>query len=603
MHRLVNRSSSLVRALIFGAAITVGMGTLGLGLGGCRDENDPKTYVADLKDPTKQTVAVKRIIQFYEDAMTRDKKDKNGPNVKPLLAIIVPPMNDACLDPNLQPRLRATVVKFLADTRDPGGEACFKKTLTDYKPDQTEEDVQNVLRAVAGMELKSLAPEVMKFFTTAKFSKPKIKQLKLDLTKAVRATAGPAQEDELVKMLDAPIDMQSEENVQDQAFWQIVASLALGDMKSEKAIRPLMKVILSPSKGPVANTALVALVKIGKAAVKPAEALLKGDDKELVDYAKVEYLKGADADAGNKDKDGKLKKEITDAADKAYLSSAAQILGSLGADSSAAPLLAALEKADDQTKVIIALVLSQVPKTNDTLEAYKSTFEKSKMNLEVPGVGSAKELLADGACEFFDASIVPWLAKAATDLKPSDGAEQADVDSVRSYALLAAMKLMKPDQVADVEALSNLPTKGTDDKGKEINTTIGKAFEKEWKLSKDLVTNCKDNVDCYFSKLTDDKSQDKDGQFVGIKAAYMIGIYGNDSSRAKLVDAMPKISNGAVQQAALKALQVLAPKGDNDAAKKLSDMLDKAEELKDDKLQAQYGVFTQVAARLRARAQ
>ncbi|HTJ80773.1 MAG TPA: hypothetical protein VL400_03590 [Polyangiaceae bacterium] len=599
MLRLVNRSSSLARALLLGAAITIGAGTMG----GCRDENDPKTYVADLKDPAKQTVAVKRLIQFYEDAMTKDKKNKEGPNVKPLLAIIVPPMNDACMDANLQPRLRATVVKFLADARDPGGEACFKKTLTEYKPDQTEEDVQNVLRAVAAIKQKSLAPEVMKFFSEAKFSKPKIKQLKFDLTNAVRAVVGPAQEDELIKMLDAPIDMKSEENVQDQAFWQTVASLALGDLKSEKAIRPLMKVILSPSKGPVSNTALVALVKIGKSAVKPAEALLKGDDKELVDYAKAEALKGADMDPGSKDKDGKLKKEVTDAAEKAYLSSAAQILASLGADSSAGPLLGALDKADDQTKVIISLVLSQVPKTNDTLEAYKATFEKSKMNLDVPGVGSAKELLADGACEFFDASLVPWLTKAATDLKPADGAEQADVDSVRSYALLASMKLMKADQIADVEALSNIATKGTDDKGKEINTTIGKAFEKEWKQSKDLVTNCKDNVDCYFSKLTDDKSQDKDGQFTGIKAAYMIGIYGNDAARAKLVDAMPKITNGAVQQAALKALQVLAPKGDNAAADKLTEMLDKAEEAKDDKLQQQYGVFTQVAARLRARAQ
>ncbi len=599
MLRKAQRSSSLVRALLLGAAITLGAGTLG----GCRDENDPMTYVGDLKDAGKQPVAIKRIIQFYEDAMTRDKKNKEGPTVKPLLDQIVGPMNDICMDPALQPRLRSTVVKFLSDVRDARGEGCFKKTLEEYKPDQTEEDVQNVLRAIAAMKQKSLAPQVMKVFTTAKFSKPKVKQISKDLTNAMLAVVDTAQEDELVKMLEAPIDLKVEENVHEQAFWQTVAARALGDMKSQKAIRPLIKTILSPSKGPVSNTALVALVKIGKAAVGPAEQLLKGEDKELVEYSTTEALKGADGDPGAKDKDGKIKKEIREAAEKAYVSNAAQILGALGADSSAGPLLGALEKADDSTKVIISMVLPLVPKSNATIEAFKATFDKSKMDLEVPGVGSAKELLADGSCDFFDAGLVPWLTKAAVDLKAGGGVEQPDVDSIRTYALLATMKVMKADQIADVEALANIKTKGTDDKGKEIDTTLGKSFEKEWKQAKELVTNCKDGVDCYMSKLVDDKSQEKDGQFTGIKSAYMIGILGNDATRAKLVEAMPKITNGAVRQAALKALQALAPKGDAAAAEKLLALLEKAEEAKDEKLSSEYQVFTQVAARLRARAQ
>jgi HEAT repeat protein len=605
MLRKAQRSSSLVRSLLLGAALSLGAATLGGTLTGCRDENDPMTYVGDLKDATKQPVAIKRIIQFYEDAMTRDKKDKNGPTVKPLLDQIVTPMNDICMDASLQPRLRATVVKFLSDVRDKRAIGCFKKTLEEYKPDQTEEDVQNVLRAVAAMkdDAKELAPSVMKVFTTAKFSKPKVKQIGKDLTNALLAVVSTAQEDELVKMLDAPIDLKVEENVHEQAFWQTVAARALGDMKSQKAIRPLIKTILSPSKGPVSNTALVALVKIGKAAVGPAEQLLKGEDKELVEYSTAEALKGADGDPGSKDKDGKIKKEIREAAEKAYVSNAAQILGALGADSSAAPLLGALEKADDSTKVIISMVLPLVPKSNETIEAFKATFDKSKMDLEVPGVGSAKELLADGSCDFFDAGLVPWLTDAAVNLKAGGGVEQPDVDSIRTYALLATMKVMKADQIANVEALANIKTKGTDDKGKEIDTTLGKSFEKEWKQAKELVTNCKDGVDCYMSKLVDDKSQEKDGQFTGIKAAYMIGILGNDATRAKLVEAMPKITNGAVRQAALKALQALAPKGDAAAAEKLLAMLEKAEEAKDEKLSSEYQVFIQVAARLRARAQ
>ncbi len=593
MRRTPRSHAQTLRSLLLGAAL-VPTTLLGLGtLTGCRDENDPMTYVAELSDPGKQPAALKRLVQFYEDAMTKDKKDRNGPNVKPLLDKIVEPLAKVCVEANLQARTRSTLIKFLSDARDAKAEPCLKKTLADYKPDTTEEDVQNVMRAVAAMKLKSLSPEVMKVFTTMQISKPKANLIQKDVKAAVVAIADKAQEADFIKLLERPIaDVKERQAVLDEAYWQIISAIALGEMKSEAAVEPLLKVVLTPAKADVRNTALVALVKIGQPAVGPVEGLLKGDAAELIKLSTEEQLKVVE-----KDKDGKIPDAAKKAAEKAHIATAAEVLGSLGSESSVAPLVSAIDKADDATKVTIALVLPLLPRSPATVDAFKKIFDGAKMDLEVPGVGRAKELLIDGSPDFFDASLVPWVVKSAQDAK----GEQADVDALRGLALQAAMKAMKADQLAEVEALANTKAQGTGSDGKPQESTVGKAFEKEFKLAKELVTNCKDNVDCYVAKLTDEASQSKDGQFAGIKAGYMIAILGDPSVRSKIVDAIPKIDNGAVRFSALKALQALSPQGDADSAGKLLALLDKAEEAKDDKLVQEYQVFTQVAARLRAR--
>src|SRR5690348_2500718 len=102
MSRSARRITPLLRSLLLGAQIQrtplagvlaasaamLAMGTVA----GCADENDPATHVNKLSDPATRTAAVNRLIQFFEDAMTRDKSDRNGPTVKPLLDSILPKM-------------------------------------------------------------------------------------------------------------------------------------------------------------------------------------------------------------------------------------------------------------------------------------------------------------------------------------------------------------------------------------------------------------------------------------------------------------------------------------------------------------------------------
>ncbi len=121
---------------------------------------------------------------------------------------------------------------------------------------------------------------------------------------------------------------------------------------------PLLKVVLSPFKADAATTAILALTKIGKPAIQPTIALLQGDQKELVEYSKVENLKGAGGD--------KASAEQKKAAETAHVAAAALVLATIGRQESSQPLLAALEKAEDVPRAIIARELTKVPRTPET---------------------------------------------------------------------------------------------------------------------------------------------------------------------------------------------------------------------------------------------
>jgi hypothetical protein len=613
MPRTPRTQAHALRSLLLGAAVIpatlLGVGTLS----GCRDENDPATWAAELSDPTKQTSAVKRLKQFYEDALTRScsgktdkpseacaatKKDRQAPNVKAVLDKIVEPMTKVCLETGLTPKSRSELIGVLADAQDERADACLKKTIEDYKAEspskENEADVQQIVRGVLASKRKTLGPSILKLFTSLKTSKAKTAGLYQEVLNAMLLVADKANEDTFVELLGRPIlDPTDAMATQDEIYWQTGAARALGNLRSEKAVTPLLKLLLTPAKAGVHSSALIALVKIGQPAVAPTEALLKGDAKDLIQHSTDEQIKVAE-----KDKDGKVSAANLKKAEKAYIEMAAQVLGNLGSESSVKPLLSALEKADDLTKVFIAMQLPLLPKTPETIAAFQKVFEEAKADLEFPNGGRVRPALYEAASGFGDAGLVPWIVKTASEAK----GEQADLDQLRSPALLTVMKLAKPDQLGELDKLAGLKAQDAEDENKKkIENTVGKSFEKELKAVKELLGECKDGVDCYLAKLTDGAVQEKAQQIKGIKAAYMIAMFGDDATRAKLVELIPKIDNDAIRYTAQNALQILAPKGDGDAADKLLARLEKAEEQKDQESIQNYSLFRQTAARLRAR--
>lgn len=652
MLRKARLIAPFVRSLVLGAALF----TASTSLVGCEDEKDPMTHVKNLKDPVKQRDAIKRLLQMYADAESEDKKDPAKPHVKAILDKIMGPLAETCLDDKVKEQDRSKLVKFMADTRDERALPCMKKTLDDYKPDSNEDDVTNVLLAISAMKFTKMSPEVMRVFKTMEYAREKAKLMGGHLVKALRAVADISQEEEFLKLIEPPIDGSDQVAAVNQGFWQRTSAFMLGEIKSEKAAKPLLKMILSPAKRPLAQVAIVSLVKIGKPAIAPAEALLNGTDNELLAYSEAENLKVTE-----KDQNGKISEANQKLAKRAYIPIAAEILGNLGSEASAAPMLTAIEKAGDDiaTKVIIALALTMLPAQQSTIDAYKKVYEETKLDLEIPA-GAAKELLANRASDFLDTSLTPWLVKTATDLDVKKE-KQEEVDPVRLVSYVSAVKLMSFEQIAEVEGLGKLETiterevsrggcpkdkleeclmsgdtetanntklewekkaeeakkkkeppppaykEGPDDKlAIKRKGPIGATYDKQFKQAKELLTKCNksdkaESVKCFLTTATDEKNQDKENEFIAIKALYMVGILGAEADRDELVNAVPKLKTDSTRAVALKIIEAMTKKDGNAAAAKLEKFYEDAEEAKDPEKIQSFQIFLQTAARLRAR--
>lgn len=585
MSRSARSILPLLRSLLLGAATASSMALSAGVIVGCGDENDPETHVKRLDDPATLTASVNRLVQFFEDAMTRDNKDRTGPTVKPLLDKIIEPMTQKCVAGDLDERTNSKLIKFISDTRDPRGEACLIKALKDYKPESTEEDVRWAVRGLGAMKSEKAAEPLMAVFSKLQHGKPKGSTISRDVHDAMVDINSKSWEDGLITMIGRPInDPKDVATMRNELFWQITAAELLGWQRSEKAVVPLLKVVLSPLKADAATTAILALTKIGKPAIQPTIALLQGDQKELVEYSKVENLKGAGGD--------KASAEQKKAAETAHVAAAALVLATIGRQESSQPLLAALEKAEDVPRAIIARELTKVPKTPETLAAFQAAYDKTPAGLEMPPAGiNARVMLAEAASNFFDASLVPWLVKTGLEAR----GEEDDVAQIRDVSLQTALKLMKPDQIADVDRLAGTKTSG--------GGTVGKSMEKEIKIAKDLLSACSTKLDCYVGKLGDPASQAKETQFQGIKAAYMTGVFGTPEVRQQIIDAMPKIANAAVRFVSVSVIDTLSPKGDADVATKLQKIVDEGEMSKDAEKIAGNAPFKTVIYRLTARAQ
>jgi hypothetical protein len=598
MFRTAPRISPLFSSLLALTAVTAGT------LTGCGDENDPATHVKKLEDPATRSQAVSRLILFYEDKATADKHDKGvactsdtetavcqsricAPDntcklqMQPLLDVIVEPMTQRCVAADLDDRTNSKLIKFLADTRDPKAEPCFIKTLKDYKPDNTEEDVRNVARAVGAMKLKSAAGPIMDVFTKIHASKPKAQTAYRDIHDAMIAIEDPSWEPQLITYLGRPVDQKDQATFTDEMFWQITSVELLGLLKSANAVKPMLKLMLSPAKGAGQGDAVLALVKIGKPAIAPTVALLRGEDKELVEFSKLEAVKAA---AGNKDGEK--------AAATAYVGAAALVLATIGREETSAPLVEALGKTDsDVAKAIMARELTKVPRTPATIKAFQDTYDHLPVALSIPNSrGGAREVLLDVAPNFFDQTFVPWISDSVKKMKGSDD----DLSPIRERAMEATLKLATSDQVHFIDDLAGM---------KAGDGTLGKGYDKEIKLAKGLLTECAAKVDCYLGKLTDPNINSDDKQSVGIKAAYQLGELGGPDIRTKIMAAYPKISHPAIRFAALTVVDATSPKGDTAIAAQLQKIVDDTNATKDPEKMRFNPTLKQFIYRLNARAQ
>jgi hypothetical protein len=596
MFRTARTAASIARSLVLGSVSAATLTTLAATsvLVACASDSEPEYWIEKLQDPSWKARSIKRLGQFYEDALTKANKDENAPEVKGLLEKIVVPMTTIYVNDyeSLDEETREDLIALVASFRDPRIEPALKKALEEFgKRGRGGKDVKWVSRAVRDMKLKSVAPDVLASF---KKMKPSTKDgaYYRDFNEALVAVADPSWSPELIAILNEdnfPIldpnkkDPNAVNEYKDRLYQTVTAVQLLGDSKSAAAVEPLIKVVLDPARADAANEALLALTKIGKPSVDMAVQLLEGKLPALAEFQKKQTQKKNNLAAPPS---GDL-----------HLTPASIILGAIGRPEAIGPLTNAYKNAkEDADKVQFLSTLTMLPHTAEV----KATFAEALTDLDADAsaaAGNALQSLAEPAALFFDGSLVAPLLERADDL-----AREKDAGVVSaSTLLLSAIKLMDDSQVRAVgAAVKKADAKANKDPSVAMYfRSVNEAFS----AASDVVEKCKKDAECYLSAAKDPANQTQKTQMVAIKAVYSYAMLkGADSAKA-LAEAMPAFEEASVRYTASQAIDHFSPQGNVEIAKTLETIVDKRKDSPDKAKSAADKPLRDAVYRLRARAQ
>jgi HEAT repeat protein len=507
---------------------------------GCKDESQPDFWVEKLSDASWKARAVKRLEQFFEDAVTKNGNDVKAAEVQELINKTVDPLTKCYVDDYsaLDSKTRVSLIQLLASFKDKRTEPALKKAFEEFiKAPATakdESDVKWAAKATGDLKLESLAVPMVEAFGKLRASTMLGGVTYKDYSESMLDMPSKAWVGPLSARLEREITPPGKDKAlidpfKDELFWQTTAAQLLGVIGDPAAVVPLMKVMLDPNKADIQTTAALALVKLGKPTVDAASQLIAGKG-DLVAFSLRRI------------------KEITGKEEKGtpYVATAALVLGSTGRADAAPALIAALNaEKDASTKAVIARELAKVPATEETKTAFKAAYESMTLETEIPPGGGALEALTEAAGSFYDPGMVDWLLDRAAKTKGSGD----DLKGYQAAVTQTVMKLAKADQLATVKVA--VDKYGSEDIEKKL-----------FKLVEAQVKACGDRAACYVAAIQKPENQDQNTQFAGVKAGYMIAILGDAAARDELVGVVDGIKNAAVRYVAASAIDHLTPKGD-----------------------------------------
>lgn len=585
MLRSSRRVASLIGALTLGSAMPAAVALTAVMASGCKDESQPEYWVEKLSEPTWRARAVSRFEQFFEDALTRANKNMKAPEVQELINKSVEPLTKAYVEggDQLDPKSRVALIKLLSGYRDKRADPAYRKAFEDFvktpKTNKDDQDIKWAAIAVGDMKEEALAQPMLEAFLKLRANTMLGGVVYKDYNAAMLQVPNKAWAGPLIQKLEAEVtrpgpqqkkDKDAIEEYMDQQFWQTTAASLLGKIGDPAAVEPLIKVILDPAKIDFQQTAMVALIQLGKPATERAIKLLKGQDDKLESYC-IRRIKDTGGDAKG----------------KPCVQTAAVILGSIGRADAVGPMIDVLKSdVDDATKAIIARELPKLPASADSIAAFKSVFESLGLSAQIPPGRPALESLTEAAGQFFDPSLIDWLVKRADTIKAS-GDEKDAKQGLQQAIAVTAIKLAKPDQLGTV---------------KRVVTSYGSQLEKDLLAQAEgLLKACGDRAACYVEALQKSENQDRKTQFTGIKAGYMAAIYGNEQTRDEIVNKLESINNAAVRYVASLAIDKLSPTGSKSAVDKMTAIIEKNAKSPDRDKAMGDAPLKQVAYRLAAR--
>lgn len=532
--------SALTRAALLAPVVLASAGVVG-----CADENDPKTWAKRLDDPAQRAPAIKRLEGFFNDAMssasTPNKRDDE--KVKKILDDSVEPLAKTYITGGLDEKTRKDLIKLLGDMGDPRAASAYAKAFKDFEPGKNDDDVKYASQGttrlaqmgpVADQGLVDALWDCFSKFAPSKNNKS-INLVK-DLQNAVMVVKSPSYGAKAVEKLAAPVtDPKDPAQGMDQIqFWQTTSARLIGELKFTPGVKPLVKVLMTPTKGDLIFPVRLALTRMPKEAEPVLIAALKGTDPDLQALAE-KYP------------------------EKAYIPRVAEPLAYISRPAGKDAILEALGKADnDQNRTVLATELTHFPSDANTVKAYVDAYNKVPANAAIPllGGGNGHAIIAQSAANFFDPSLTEWL------VKETAAAKGEAADALPPAALQAAIKLMTSTSSKAV--------------GDQVGKIPGQALEKDmFKSASAVLDKCKQDAACYVAVLdTPVPSTPPTAKMGHVKAAWMAAMYGNAGTKTALLGKVDKVKDGSVRLAMVEAIDHLSPQGDASSADKLEGIVD-----------------------------
>ena len=537
---------------------------------GCADENDPKTWVSRLDDPSQRPAAIKRLSAFFEDTMTKATKNRDDASVKALLDVAVDPLTKTYVSVALDEKTRKELIKLLADMRDPRTTPAIAKAFSEYEPGKNDDDVKFASQAATGLANagkltdKAVIDSLWACFVKFHVSQAKSINLVTDLHDAVLAVKDPSYGPKAVERLAAPVDPNVPDQVMDQTnFWQQTSVQIISELKFAPAARSLVLLLLTPSKAALRAPANAALMKMPQAAEPLLIAALKGTDPE---FAKLSLL----------------------FEDKSAVAVIGDSLSWLSRPAGKAAILDALAAAENDTnRTVLAQSLIHFPADPTLVKAFLDAYGKLAPNASIVLLrgANARGVLTGASAHLYQGNLTDWLVKEMLAAK-GDAA-----DELQLHALESAINLMQASQLSKVE--------------ETVNKFAAPREKEMFKVASGIVKQCQSDAKCYVGVLDKAVASDQGtAAEAPVKAAWMAAEYGagNAAIRGALVDKIDGVKAPGIRLAVAEAIDALAPQGDTAAADKLDKMV-AADKLKNDRavLQGDDAVV-KVVNRLRARA-
>jgi hypothetical protein len=485
---------------------------------------------AGLRSDAQREQTVERLIAEYDQAA------QHGTKTEPALKFVKrhgAALTQAYVDghASLSPKARLALINLLVSFDDPLTAPALALAIRNYA--ETKSGVDEAIWACqAAKKVRSaeLGPALLAAFEGVDMSDKDGRRFGPHLEQAMIFNALPAWVPTLRAKLNQPIlrperfdDKPAVREFNNQRFWQLTAARVLGAIEDGDAARDLLRVMWDADKADIQLDATRAFLGSGREAVNLLHAVLSGEEAEFSAQA------------------AKLQPE----ASEARVILATKLLEELAHPSSREPLLAAWKKSQTpEARVITARALSRLPKSDESVQALKQTFESTRSQTTLPDGEGALESLAAAAVLYFDPTLADWMSERIGSV-PGAGARRADVQRA---LVLGVSELMLEDQV---KALSPPAQKF----GGRIGTP---AFE----AAAELLKRCGNKPTCYAEAVTESGSQTDDRAGVAVKAATMVGVFGKSEHRDTLLRNLGEIRHAAVANRVAEVIAHMTPSYD-----------------------------------------